>query len=126
MTEKGLLILPLPCGSARTACWHTTRFIFGKKVHEKLLRSTLKRNDAFYYLVHPGDLLDETDIDPKRELRIERLKPNLANKTVMMEECLEVIRQDGRKWVTMEKLAEAVLSQMRRRAVPFEPALTKC
>ena len=90
------------------ACWHTTRFVFSKKIHEIILRSALRRRRAFYYLMHPGDLLDRSDLDGGREIRMERLGPSLSFKQDAMEHCIRMILESGREAATMEEIARSI------------------
>ena len=106
--DNGLLIFPLPTNRYRVACWHTMAFVLGEKKQQALLRSCLKEEASFYYLMHPGDLLDARDLDPKFRLRMERMRPGLDEKYRILESCMNTIVQSGRSLVTMETLAKHV------------------
>ena len=104
--KKGLVILPLPTNRLRVACWHTMGFIFGWPLHEALLKSCLDRFEAFYYLMHPGDLLDKSDLDSRHgRILMERLEPSVEDKQRFLEKSIQRVLQSGRKIVTMEELA---------------------
>ena len=105
-SEKGLVELPIPTNRLRIACWHTIGFIFGWPFHERLLDSCLKEIEAFYYLMHPGDLLDKTDLSFPGRILMERLAVPLDEKRHCLEKSVRRILEDGREIVTMEKLAE--------------------
>ena len=96
--------MPLPTNRYRMACWHTLAFEFGWNVYEKILRSCLKEVDAFYYLIHPADLMDTRDLKSGMT-HLERLKTPLETKRKYLERSIEIILESGRKIVTMEELA---------------------
>ena len=106
--DKGITILPLPTNRYRISCWHTLVFMFGWKVHEMILRSCLKTVDAFYYVIHPADLICESDLSGGNS-RIERLMFPLNLKQYYLEKSIETILASGRKIVTMRELAAKVI-----------------
>ncbi len=108
---NALLILPLPTNAMRIACWHTLVFVIGKSLYTRLLDSCLEDVNEFYYLLHPGDLLDIRDIDPSRQLRMERLKPGLQKKEQLMRFCMERVLHSGRQIVTMERMASDLVRE---------------
>jgi hypothetical protein len=100
-----ICVLPLPTNRYRIACWHTLHFVLGWTLHKKLLKSCLEQVDAFYYLMHPADLLDRSDLDPARKIHWERLDVSLEKKRNYLEQSIELILESGRKIVTMQELA---------------------
>ena len=105
---RALVSLPLPTNRWRLSCWHTTAFMFGWKLHRLLLRSCLQDIDFFYYLVHPADLAAPEDLDPSREMRVERMGHSLEEKHRLFEAAIEEIVASGRKLVTMRELSREV------------------
>jgi hypothetical protein len=103
--SRGITMLPLPANKYRIACWHTLVFMFGWKIHEMILQSCLKDVDAFYYLIHPADLMDERDL-PGRKVNIARIKTPLELKQAYLEKAIEIILKSGRQIITMEELAK--------------------
>jgi peptidoglycan/xylan/chitin deacetylase (PgdA/CDA1 family) len=105
--ERGLPTLPLPTGPARLPIWHTMAFLMPAKTWEWVLRKGLSTNRAFYYVMHPADLLD-----PDKDLRglpsalrgIERLDLALAEKMALMQRSLDIIAENA-QFVTMQELA---------------------
>ena len=100
-----LTVLPLPTTSTRMACWHTLAFIMDWRRYERILKSCLQSLDAFYYLLHPADMVDASDLEPGRTLHLERLDVPIATKVAYLERAIEHILSDGRKIVTMRELA---------------------
>lgn len=103
-SANGITMLPLPANKYRIACWHTLVFIFGWKIHERILKSCLEEIDAFYYVIHPADLIDERDLSDSK-ISVERLKTPLKLKQYYLEKSVEMILESGRKIITMEELA---------------------
>lgn len=103
--EERITALPMPTNRFGIACWHTQVFMFGWKIHEKILRSCLKDVDAFYYVVHPADLMDERDLIPGRKICIERLTTSLEQKLRYLENFFEIVLESGREIVTVKELA---------------------
>ncbi len=104
--DRKIKVMPLPTNRRRVACWHTPVFVFGWKQHEKILKSCLDQVDAFYYLIHPLDLMDRRDLDPARKIYLERTDVPLEEKKAFLEKSLRIIIASGRKIVTMRELAE--------------------
>ena len=104
----GLLILPLPVNRYRIPCWHTLGFVLRWKLQNLILRSCLSELDAFYYLVHPADLITSHDIDDKRDLHWERVRGSLEDKLSYLKGVLSVIIGSGRKIITMKELANKI------------------
>jgi hypothetical protein len=108
--NKTLVSMPLPTNRFRIASWHTTAFMFGWNIHRKILRSSLRDTNYFYYLVHPADLAHAEDLDPSRKLCIERMNFPLDHKLRLMECAMEELATSGRALVTMGELAKQVLN----------------
>lgn len=106
--RDGLVMMPLPTDRFRVACWHTMAFILGERWHRSILNSCLAEEAPFYYLMHPGDLLDQNDLETGLKLRMERIKPNLEIKMKLLERCLDAVIKSGRAVVTMREIADQV------------------
>ncbi|OGL65836.1 hypothetical protein A3B21_04080 [Candidatus Uhrbacteria bacterium RIFCSPLOWO2_01_FULL_47_24] len=104
--QGSVKVLPLPTNRFRVACWHTLGFMIGWKRHQQLLKSCLREIDAFYYLVHPADLMDRRDLDSGQKVPLERLRMSLEEKINHLERAIETILQSGRKIITMSELAQ--------------------
>jgi hypothetical protein len=109
---RTITVLPMPTSRARIACWHTLGFMFGWRLQKMLLRQCVRTNRAFYYLVHPADLLGREDLDPSRIARFERMGTSLDEKLRRFEECIKIVVESESKIVTMRELAKyAVLGR---------------
>ncbi len=102
---NSITMLPLPTNKYRIACWHTLVFMFGWKIHEKILRSCLRENNTFYYVIHPADLINKNDL-LNHSISLERLGTPLWLKQRYLEKSIEAILKTGRKIITMEELAK--------------------
>lgn len=105
--DKELVLLPLPSNRFRVGCWHTLAFMFGQKTHEKILKSCLEDCEYFYYVLHPGDLIDPKEVDTSRPSNLARLDVSLEKKMSLIRSSLEIIAKSGRKIFTMAELAKA-------------------
>ena len=103
--EGDVTVLPLPTNRYHVACWHTLGFVIGWERHLQLLRSCLRDVDAFYYLIHPADLMDMSDLNPIKKLPFEPRGPSLEERQKRLKEAIEVILESGREIVTMRELA---------------------
>jgi peptidoglycan/xylan/chitin deacetylase (PgdA/CDA1 family) len=106
--STGLATLPLPTGRLRLPVWHTMGFLMSPRRWERMLRAAITRNRAFYYLMHPVDLLDpDTDLVglPDAVRRIERITVPLKEKMALLRRSLDVMAERA-EFVTMERLAE--------------------
>jgi hypothetical protein len=111
--RTGLAVLPLPTGPFRLPVWHTMGFVLRRGGWERLLRKSLAMNPAFYYLMHPVDLLDpDTDLVgfPSAVRRIERIMVPLREKMALLRRSLDVLA-DRAEFVTMEALADHALGR---------------
>ena len=107
--KAGLPMLPLPTGRFRLPVWHTMSFVLSERRWESLLRKAMTTNQAFYYLMHPVDLLDpDTDLVglPDAVRKIERIMIPLKEKMALLRRSLDVLAERG-EFVTMERLAES-------------------
>jgi hypothetical protein len=80
---------------------------------ERFLRRAIARNQAFYYLMHPVDLLDpEVDLVgmPEAVRRVERIMVPLKRKLELLRRSLDVIAERA-EFVTMEQLAAATFER---------------
>ncbi len=105
LSGKEIIILPLPANRYRVVCWHTLVFMFGWKVYEKILRSCLEEVEAFYYLIHPADLIDKSDLKTGHGINMERVTAPLKLKQRYLERAIEIILESGREIITMGELA---------------------
>jgi peptidoglycan/xylan/chitin deacetylase (PgdA/CDA1 family) len=106
--ETGLPVLPLPTGSFRLPVWHTMGFLMNERRWESFLRRAMTTNRAFYYLMHPVDLLDpDTDLVglPSAVRKIERIMVPLKTKLALLRRSLDVMAERA-EFVTMESLAQ--------------------
>lgn len=117
----GLLMMPLPVASAlRIPCWHTMYFVFGDRFMKWLIPKTMDEHDYFYYLVHPRDLADyETDLPDHlkkkhdHELSVfESLSMPVRKKIDYMDHALGLIAASGRKFITLQQMAEDIKRTM--------------
>jgi peptidoglycan/xylan/chitin deacetylase (PgdA/CDA1 family) len=111
--DDGLPVLPLPTGPLRLPVWHTIAFLMSGMRWERFLRRAISTNSAFYYLMHPVDLLDpDTDLVglPDAIRRVERIVVPLKRKLEMLRRSLDVIAERA-EFVTMERLAASAFGQ---------------
>ena len=104
----GLATLPLPTDRLRFPVWHTMGFRMSPKRWEGMLRRSMAMNRAFYYLMHPVDLLDpDTDLVgmPDAVRRIERITVPYKQKLELLRRSLDVMAEQA-EFVRMDRLAE--------------------
>lgn len=120
--SEGLLMIPLPVATLlRIPCWQTMYFIFGKKFMNWLLPRAMCEHDYFYYLVHPRDLVDyERDLPVefrekyKDELTVfESLELSIEKKLDYMDHAFRLIADSGRKFVTLETMAQNIIKTLK-------------
>jgi len=106
--ETGLTTLPLPTGPFRMPVWHTMGFLMSKNRWERLLERAIDMNTAFYYLMHPVDLLDpDTDLTglPSAVRKVQRITVPLKTKEALLRRSLDLMAERA-EFVTMENLAD--------------------
>lgn len=106
--KKGLPVLPVPTGPFRVSMWHTLAFMFPQKAFDWLLTQSLENSRAFYYVMHPLDLLDPaTDLVgmPEAVSTIERINVSIEKKEALLRHSLDILKEKG-KFVKMEELAQ--------------------
>lgn len=108
VSPGGVLQMPLPTDRYRFASWHTVAFALGWKTHERILRRALDEVEAFYYVVHPADLLSGELLKKDSKIHLARVHVPLDIKKRYLEDSLDIIQKSGRKIVTMGELADAV------------------
>ena len=73
--ENTILEIPMPTiNRFMPPLWHTAGFVFGWKYLKKNLDVILKKDKPLFYLIHPADFLDESDMNNKYNLALERMK----------------------------------------------------
>jgi peptidoglycan/xylan/chitin deacetylase (PgdA/CDA1 family) len=110
--NEGLPMLPLPTGPFRLPVWHTMGFLLKPRWWEGLLRKAIVGNPAFYYLMHPLDLLDpDTDLVglPDVVRKLDRVMVPLKHKMALLRRSLDLMAEQA-QFVTMEHLAERVFA----------------
>ncbi len=119
--KDGLLMMPLPVTPIlRVPCWHTVWFTLGEKIMRHVLRSCLKEYKYFVYAMHPRDFFaPEHDLKRdfveqyKNELSVfEGLSLPFGRKQYLMEETMKILAAGGRKFVTLEEMAQAIRAEM--------------
>ncbi len=112
-TSKKIIVLPLPTMNWHTpSIWHTLIFIFGSGYGKKCIDKYLKCSQFFYYLIHPADLMDLSDLK-SIDHTIERMETSLATKNLYLNEVFEMIQASQRPIVTMSQLANNFAAQMK-------------
>jgi len=120
-SEDGLLIIPLPVTPyLRIPCWHTMSFFLPLWLYRYVLKSTLKQS-YFYYLVHPADLIDLSDIPAdflKNGQVYERLDVDVSSKLrILDEECLATIKSHVSEIVTLKTIANSIILENRKNGI---------
>lgn len=100
-----LLMMPLPTTRKRIPMWHTMSFMMKEKRFEYSLKNSINHCKAFYYLLHPVDL-----VDPERDLCLlpdsicntERIKISLDNKLYLLKKSIGIIK----KFCSLVKMVE--------------------
>ena len=112
--KSGLLVIPLPTTPfARIPCWHTAAFVFPRPVFDYALRTCL-RDEYFYYLVHPADLMERVDLGAATALKnIERMDVPLTAKRRLFDLSLRSIRDRSENIVTLEQMANDMVRRER-------------
>jgi peptidoglycan/xylan/chitin deacetylase (PgdA/CDA1 family) len=109
----GLATLPLPTARFRVPVWHTMGFMMSAARWERTLRGAIATSRAFYYLMHPVDLLDPaTDLAglPDAIRKVERITVPLKQKLDLLRRSLDVMAERA-EFVTMERLAELAFAR---------------
>jgi hypothetical protein len=105
----GLLEMPLPVTPLlRLPVWHTARFVFGKNIFTATLKKCLVERGAFYYVMHPADLADGSDLADVR-IPLERINIPLIKKEKYIEESFGILCKDS-KIITMKEMAENIIA----------------
>jgi peptidoglycan/xylan/chitin deacetylase (PgdA/CDA1 family) len=112
--KRGLLIIPLPVTPfVRFPLWHTMSFLLPKPIFEFTLKSTLKL-PYFYYLTHPGDLADLSDIPEDKISDIgvmERIETSLPEKKLKFDRYISFVKEKSANMVTLKSIAEDIISK---------------
>ena len=96
--KKSILEMPMPViNSLNPPVWHTTGYIFGWKHVKKKLKEIMNRNKPFFYLIHPADFLDQSDLNNKYTLALERMDKDYNYKIDNLENMLHFIKNHGYK-----------------------------
>ena len=115
MYDDQMVVMPMPTNRWGVGCWHTTVFQFGWRAHQRLLRSCLRSVEAFYYVIHPFDVLAPEDVDASRRLRLARVGVPLEVKLRYLRDAVDTIVASGRTIVPMEQLAEHTATRLAAR-----------
>lgn len=92
--DEGLTKIPLPTVNPFSIpVWHTGWFIFGEKIFPRLLKSAMKDNPEFYYLMHPADVIEINDIPAGfgDKVIFERLNISLRDKIKYVDLTLKLL-----------------------------------
>lgn len=103
-------MLPLPTTSLRFPLWHTLNFRIDDTKWVKMIEKAVNDLEAFYYVIHPADLMcPEEDLNglPNEIKKIERILVPLEIKMKKLENVFKVLSQY--QSVTMRELAKSVL-----------------
>jgi len=106
--HRSILCLPVPTFFPRVGFWHSWAFKVGERTYERMLRSAIRRSQAFYLAMHPADLFDPaTDSvgQPAAVLKFERMSVGIERKRRLMALAMEVIASECQV-VRMDHLAE--------------------
>ena len=95
--QESILEMPMPTiSNFQCPIWHTMGYAFGFKYLKKKLEFILKKNKPFFYLIHPADFLDETDMSSNYSLALERMdKINYQDKINILEDVIKFIISNG-------------------------------
>jgi hypothetical protein len=108
-----LLIIPLPVTPLlRIPCWHTMAFLLPETWFESVLKNTLK-SCYFYYLMHPADLADLSDIPENYhdDIRVlERIEVPISKKVPAVEKYFDQIKSNSLEIVTLKAMAENIIA----------------
>jgi len=108
--SRELAILPLPTTRfSKLGFWHTINFIFGQRSGKKLLSSFFKDENSFYYLLHPADLIEKSDIEFIYNNSLERFDIPLNLKLNYLDECIKICIESGSKVELMQELAKQTI-----------------
>ena len=102
-----ILIMPMPMTARwRPAVWHTIGFVFGRKYLMAELRRLVDRGVSFYYVMHPADFIDPSEVPSGFSHGFERLDVPLREKLERVEEVFEFLLSSGYQSTTVVDLAE--------------------
>ena len=106
--ENTILEIPMPTiNRFMPPLWHTAGFVFGWKYLKKNLDVILKKDKPLFYLIHPADFLDESDMNNKYNLALERMKKiDYKKKIYHLQNMLEHIVSSGYKGVKLLEIAK--------------------
>ena len=95
--KNSILEFPMPTlSNLNTPIWHTMGFFFGMNYLKKMLKKFLEKKQNFFYLMHPADFLDKSDLNFSNKHSLERLdKFNINEKIKYIEEIFEIITDKG-------------------------------
>jgi peptidoglycan/xylan/chitin deacetylase (PgdA/CDA1 family) len=106
--KKKLYILPLPVTRTRIICFHSMGYMFGWKMHNKIVQQALQNSESFYYVMHISDFLGTEDIRGRQAPRgMPRLSISIEKKRKNFERILEIFRKNDKKIVTAHDLAQS-------------------
>ena len=117
--EESILVLPMPTlNRFKLPMWHTTGFFTGWERHMKrlnLLNSSI--NTTFnYYLMHPADFSNTSDIPNNFTHSLERMDQSITNKMRIIENIFEYFYSKRREFITMYDLSQKIKLSLRKRS----------
>ena len=106
--DKMIKVLPLPTNRFRIACWHTFGFYCGWKLQEIIIKSSINTTKAFYYLMHPADLIGAEDVENSTKLYFARMKHKSIEKYHYLDNMLNIISSSNKSIVTLLEHCEKI------------------
>lgn len=105
-----LVMLPMPVttGPLGMAVWQTTGFVFGWRKHFRLMEQALEARTHVNYVIHPADLLGESDVPSGYQHSLERLNGSWQEKMDRMSECFAMLTRGAKQVVTLREMAAQV------------------
>jgi peptidoglycan/xylan/chitin deacetylase (PgdA/CDA1 family) len=115
-----LLILPLPVTKlSKIPCWHTMKFMLPSPMYDYSLNRALQ-SDYFYYLIHPTDLMDLTDVPTHYQKKVqilERINVPLNKKMEMLEKTIQKIKKHSSRMVTLSEMSSEISLEHKRNVI---------
>ena len=105
--NQSLLEIPMPLLNIfNPPIWHTAGYVFGWEYIKKNLKKLFDTYDNFFYLIHPADFLDQSDLNNKYNLALERMdKTDFSTKIKYLENVIGFIKDNGYQGVKLIDIA---------------------